>query len=63
MVLDCYAAADLQADGLWKVGEGCVLFLYISIKLMKKHTLNPVITLLYQFHAQKALLKVPKSAI
>ena len=26
----------------------------------KKHTLNPEITLLYQFHAVKALFKVPK---
>ena len=26
----------------------------------KKHTVNPEITLLYQFHAQKALLEVPK---
>ena len=28
--------------------------------MVEKHTLNPEITLLYQFHAQKALLKVPK---
>ena len=28
--------------------------------MLKKHTLNPEITLLYQFHAQKALFKVPK---
>ena len=27
---------------------------------MKKHTLNPEITILYHFHAQKALFKVPK---
>ena len=27
----------------------------------KKHTLNPEITLLYQFHAQKNLFKVPKT--
>ena len=26
----------------------------------KKHTLNPKFTLLYQFHAQKALFEVPK---
>ena len=31
-----------------------------SIQLLKKHTLNPEITLLYQFHAQKALFQVPK---
>ena len=30
------------------------------MQLLKKHTLNPEITLLYQFHAQKALFKVPK---
>ena len=28
--------------------------------MLKKHTLNPEITLLYQFHAQKALFKVSK---
>ena len=28
--------------------------------IVVKHTLNPEITLLYQFHAQKALFKVPK---
>ena len=27
----------------------------------KKPTLNPEITLLYQFHAQKAIFKVPKA--
>ena len=31
-----------------------------SIQLLKKHTLNPEITILYQFHAQKALFKVLK---
>ena len=36
-----------------------VLFRFFS-KLLKKHTLNPEITLLYQFHAQKALFQVPK---
>ena len=30
------------------------------MQLLKKHTLNPEITLLYQCHAQKALFKVPK---
>ena len=28
--------------------------------IVEKHTLNPEMTLLYQFHAQKALFKVPK---
>ena len=28
--------------------------------IVKKHTLNPEITLLYQFHAQKVLFKVSK---
>ena len=36
------------------------LFLFFSVQLLEKHTLNPEITLLYQFHAQKALLEVPK---
>ena len=36
----------------------CVLFWFFSIHLLK--TLNPEITLLNQFHAQKALFKVPK---
>ena len=31
-----------------------------DLQLLKKHTLNPKTTLLSQFHAQKALLKVPK---
>ena len=30
------------------------------IQLLKKRTLNPEITLLNPFHAQKALFKVPK---
>ena len=30
------------------------------MQLLKKHTLNPEITVLYHFHAQKALFKVPK---
>ena len=38
----------------------CDLFWFFSIQLLKKHTLNPEITLLYQFHAQKALFKVTK---
>ena len=28
--------------------------------MLKEHKLKPEITLLYQFHAQKALFKVPK---
>ena len=36
-----------------------VLFWFFSIQLLKKHVLNPEITLLYQFHAAKALFKVP----
>ena len=36
------------------------LVLIFSIQLLKKHILNLEITLLYQFHAQKALFKVPK---
>ena len=35
-------------------------FNFCSIQLLKKHTLNPEITILYQFHDQKALFKVPK---
>ena len=36
----------------------CVLFWFFSIQLLKKHTLNPEMTLLCQIHAQKALFKV-----
>ena len=38
----------------------CVWFWFFSIQLLKKRTLNPEITILYQFHAQKVLFKVPK---
>ena len=38
----------------------CALFWLFSIQLLKKHTLNPEITLFYQLHAQKALFKVTK---
>ena len=38
----------------------CVVFWFFSIQMLKKHKLKPEITLLYQFHAQKALFKVPK---
>ena len=30
------------------------------MQLLKKYTLDPEVTLLYQFHAQKALFNVPK---
>ena len=30
------------------------------MQLFYKHTLNPEITLFYQFHAQKALFEAPK---
>ena len=36
-----------------------VLFWFVSIQLLKKHILNPEITLFYQFNAAKALFKVP----
>ena len=32
----------------------------MSIQLLKKHTLNPEITFLYQFNAQKSLFRVPQ---
>ena len=32
----------------------------VEIQLLKKHTLNPEITILYQFHDKKALFKIPK---
>ena len=35
------------------MSEKCVLFWFFSIQLIKKHTLNPEITILYQFHDQK----------
>ena len=37
-----------------------VLIWFSSIQLLKKHTLNPEMTLLYQSHAQKALFKASK---
>ena len=36
------------------------LVLVVLNTIVEKHTLNPEITLLNQFHAQKALFKVPK---
>ena len=61
-------AHDLQRWGpFWGVGgwgqlsllQG-VSYLFFLIQFLKKHTLNPEITLLYKFHAQKALFKIPK---
>ena len=37
-----------------------VSYLFFLIQFLKKHTLNPEITLLYKFHTQKALFKIPK---
>ena len=34
--------------------------MHMIIQLLKKYTLSPEITLLYQFCAQNALFKVPK---
>ena len=36
------------------------MFWFFSVQLLKKQTLDPEITLLYQFHGQKALFKVSK---
>ena len=38
----------------------CLVLIFLNTIVEKKHTLNPEITLLYQFHAQKALFKGPK---
>ena len=37
----------------------CLVLVFLNT-IVEKHTLNPEITLLYQFHAQKVLFKVPK---
>ena len=37
----------------------CLVLIFLNT-IVEKHTLIPEITLLYQFHAQKALFKVPK---
>ena len=37
----------------------CLVLILLNT-IVEKHTLNPEIALLYQFHAQKALFKVPK---
>ena len=36
------------------------LVLILLNTIVEKHTLNPEITILYQFHAQEALFEVPK---
>ena len=38
------------------------LVLIFPNTIVEKHTLNTEVTILYQFHDQKALLKFPKSA-
>ena len=38
----------------------CVLFWFFSIQFLKKHSLNSEITILYQFHDQKAWFRAPK---
>ena len=47
-------ACTLEPSSKW------VLFWFFSIQLLKKRTLNPEITILYQFHDQKNLFNVPK---
>ena len=52
-----------QIRGAWGVRSALFnvcLDLIFSIQLLKKHGLNPEITILYQFHDQKALFEVPK---
>ena len=43
-------------SALFKV---CLVLIFLN-RIVEKHTLNPEITLWDQFHAHKALLKVPK---
>ena len=38
----------------------CLVLIFFNTIVEKKHTLNLEITILYQFHDQKALFKVPK---
>ena len=38
----------------------CLVLIFLNTIVEKKHTLNLEITILYQFHDQKALFKVPK---
>ena len=37
----------------------CLVLIFLNT-VVEKHTLSPEITILYQFHDQKALFKVPK---
>ena len=37
----------------------CLVLIFLNT-IVEKNTLNPEITLFYQFYAQKALFKVPK---
>ena len=37
----------------------CLVLIFLNT-IVEKHTLNPEITILYQFHDQKALFKAPK---
>ena len=39
--------------------KGCLVMIFLNT-IVEKHTLNPEITLLYRFHAQKYLFEVPK---
>ena len=39
----------------------CRVLIFLNKIVEKKHILNPEINLLYQFHAQKAMFKVPKA--
>ena len=58
-----YPDQSLRLVWLLEPSSKCVLFWFFSIKLLKKQTLNPEITILYQFHdKKKTCLKFPKSA-
>ena len=69
MDVNCEALCNCYFVDFWKSSKGgdsevssskCPFLNFLNIMFEKKHTLNPEITLLYQFHAQKALLKGPK---
>ena len=55
-----FGSVTLRMVWLLEPFSKCVLFWFFTIQLSKKHTLHPEITILYQFHYQKALFKVPK---
>ena len=38
----------------------CLVLIFLNKIVEKKHALNPEITIVYQFHDQKALFTVPK---